>query len=70
MKTGGTILALLVLTFFGSSCTTMDRLNTEYEEETARVKQMSPEEKAEWEKQQRGDFKIEMNGYYGQSDND
>jgi hypothetical protein len=31
---------------------------------------MSPEEKAEWEKQQREDFKIEMNGYYGQSDND
>jgi hypothetical protein len=70
MKTGGTILALLVLAFFGSSCTTMDRRNTEYEEETARVKQMSPEEKTEWEKQQREDFKIEMRGYYGQSDND
>ena len=52
MKTSGTILALLVLAFFGSSCTTMDRLNTEYEEETTRVKQMSPAEKAAWEQQQ------------------
>jgi len=64
MKTGGTILALLVLAFFGSSCTTMDRLNTEYEEETTRVKQMSPEEKAAWEKQQHQDSKIEMRGIY------
>ena len=64
MNTGGTILALLVLAFFGSSCTTMDRLNTEYEEETTRVKQMSPEEKAAWEQQQRLDSKIEMRGIY------
>ena len=64
MKTGGTILALLVLAFFGSSCNTMDRLNTEYEEETTRVKQMSPEEKAAWEQQQRLDSKIEMRGIY------
>ena len=64
MKTGGTILALLVLAFFGSSCTTMDRLNTEYEEETMRVKQMSPEEKAAWEQQQHQDSKIEMRGIY------
>jgi len=64
MKTGGTILALLVLAFVGSSCTTMDRLSTEYEEETTRVKQMSPEEKAAWEQQQQEDFKIEMRGSY------
>ena len=64
MKTSGTILALLVLAFFGSSCTTMDRLSTEYEEETTRVKQMSPEEKAAWEKQQHEDFKIEMRGTF------
>ena len=70
MKTGGTMLALLVLAFLVSSCATMDRLSTEYEEETARVKQMSPEEKAEWEKQQHEDFKIEMKGYFNQSDND
>jgi hypothetical protein len=69
MKTGGTMLALLVLAFFGSGCTTIDRLNSEYEEETARVKQMSPEQKAELEKQQREDFKVEMRGYYGQGDN-
>jgi len=64
MKTGSTILALLVLAFLGSSCTTIDRLNTEYEEETTRVKQMSPEEKAAWEQQQRLDSKIEMRGIY------
>lgn len=58
MKIRGTILALLVLAFFGSSCTTMDRLNTEYEEETTRVQQQSPEE-------QHQDFMIEMNGYFG-----
>jgi hypothetical protein len=62
MKTGSTILALLVLAFLGSSCTTMNRLSTEYEEETTRVKQMSPEEKAAWEQQQHQDFKIEMRG--------
>lgn len=65
MKTRGTILALLVLAFFGSSCTTIDRLNTEYEEETTRVNQLSPVEKAEWEKQQHEDFMLEMNGYFG-----
>ena len=64
MKTSGTILALLVLAFFGSSCTTMDRLNTEYEEETTRVKQMSPEEKAAWEQKQHQDSKIEMRGIF------
>jgi hypothetical protein len=41
----------------------MDRLNTEYEEETTRVKQMSPAEKAAWEQQQHEDFKIEMRGF-------
>ena len=70
MKTRGTILALLVLAFFGSSCSTMDRFNTEYEEETTRVNQLSPVEKAEWEKQQHEDFMLEMKGYFDQSDND
>ena len=64
MKTGGIILALLVLAFVGSSCTTIDRLNAEYEEETTRVKQMSPEEKAAWEQQQHQDSKIEMRGIF------
>ena len=70
MKTRGTMLALLILAFFGSSCTTMDRLNTEFEEETAQVTQMSPAERAEWEQQQHKDFMIEMKGYFDQSDND
>ena len=70
MKSGGTILAMLVVAFLGSSCTTMDRLNTEYEEESARVKEMSPAQQADWEKQQREDFKIEMRGYFDQSDSE
>lgn len=70
MKTRGTILTLLVLAFFGSSCSTMDRLNTEYEEESARVKEMSPADQVDWEKQQREDFKIEMKGYFDQSDSE
>jgi hypothetical protein len=48
----------------------MDRLNTEFEEESAQVTQMSPGERAEWEKQQHEDFMIEMKGYFDQSDND
>jgi len=63
MKTRGTMLALLVFAFLGSSCTTMDRLNTEYEEETARANQLSPD-RAELAKQQQDDFMLEMKGYF------
>ena len=63
MKTRGTMLALLVFAFLGSSCTTMDRLNTEYEEETARANQLSTD-KAEFAKQQHDDFILEMKGYF------
>ena len=41
----------------------MDRLNTEYEEETTRVKQIRPAEKAAWERRRHEDFKIEMRGF-------
>jgi len=70
MKTGIMGLALLV-GLFGSSCAIVDRLNTEYEEETARVAKMSPAEKTEWEKQQHKDYMINMKGYLsdGSSDN-
>ena len=51
MKTTVKTLALLLLVgLFGSSCATLDRLNAEYEEELVRIEQMSPEEKAEFEK--------------------
>lgn len=69
MKTGITGLALLLLVgLFGSSCASVDRLSTESEEETARVQQMTPEEKAAWEQQQHEDFKIEMRGYFDDSE--
>ena len=35
-----------------SSCTTLDRLNTEHEEETTRVAQMTSQEKADWDNEQ------------------
>jgi len=51
MKTGvKTLAVLLLLGLFGSSCATVSRLNSEYEEETTRIEKMSPEEKAELEK--------------------
>jgi hypothetical protein len=66
MKTGITGLALLLLVgLFASSCATVGRLNTEYEEETARVEKMSPAEKADLEKQQHEDYMIDMKGYFG-----
>ena len=69
MKTGIMGLALLLLVaLFGSSCATMNRLNTEYEEETARVEKMSPAEKADLEKQQHEDYTIDMKGYFGDSE--
>lgn len=71
MKTGIMGLALLLLVgLFGSSCAIVDRLNTEYEEETARVAKMSPAEKAEWEKQQHKDYMINMKGYQSDGSND
>ena len=51
MKTTVKTLALLLLVgFLSSSCATVSRLNAEYEEELVRIEQMSPEEKAEFEK--------------------
>jgi hypothetical protein len=71
MKTGIIGLALLLLVgLFTSSCSTVDRLNTEYEEETARVEKMSPAEKAEWESQQHEDFMIDMKGYFNDGSSD
>jgi hypothetical protein len=48
-----------------SSCTTLDQLNTEHEEETTRVAQMTPQEKADWDNEQHEEFMIEMKGYFG-----
>lgn len=56
-----TLPLLLFVSFLASSCTTLNRLNTEYEEETTRAEQMTPEE-------QHKDFMIEMRGYYGDGD--
>lgn len=50
-----TVLTLASLFFFGflaAGCSTVSRLNTEYEEEMTRVEKMSPEEKAEFERNQ------------------
>lgn len=69
MKTLAKMLAAVFLVgLLGASCATVDRLNTEYEEETTRVEKMTPEEKAELEKAQREEFKIEMRGYFDDSE--
>ena len=71
MRTRIMAMALLLLVgLFGSSCATVDRYNTEYEEETTRVEKMSPAEKAQWETQQQQDFAIEMKGYFSDGDSD
>jgi hypothetical protein len=50
MKTKVMMLAVLLLVgLLGSSCATISRLNTEYEEEMTRVETLSPEEKAVYE---------------------
>lgn len=69
MKTASVLALLLLVGVFGSSCATVSRLNAEYEEEMARVEQMSPEQKAEWEKAQQEKEKINWNEYIS-GDND
>jgi hypothetical protein len=59
-----TLPLLLLAGFLVSSCATVDRLNSEFEEETTRIEQMTPQEKADWEKEQHEEFKVEMKGYF------
>ena len=69
MKTTVKMLALLLLAgFLASSCATVSRLNTEYEEEMTRVEKMSPEDKAEWERAQQEKEKINWNEFIGGGD--
>jgi hypothetical protein len=64
MKTGvKTLAVLLLLGLFGSSCATVSRLDAEFEEETTRIEQMSPEEKAELENARRVEEHIDWLGY-------
>lgn len=71
MKTAVKTLAVLLLVgLFGSSCGTVSRLDSEYEEETARFERMSPEEKAELEKAKREQEKMEWRGIVGNGDAD
>jgi type II secretory pathway component PulC len=66
MKTARMLTLLFLVGLFGSSCTTVSRLNAEYEEEQARVEQMSPQDKAEFEKAQQEREKINWNEYIGE----
>jgi len=63
MKTASMLTLLLLVGVLGSSCATVSRLNAEYEEEQARVEQMSPQDKAEFEKAQQEREKINWNEY-------
>ena len=66
MKTASLLTLLLLVGVLGSSCATVSRLNAEYEEEQARVEQMSPQEKAEFENAQQEREKINWNEYIGE----
>ena len=69
MKTTLKMLALALLVgLFGSSCATVSRLNAEYEEELVRFENMSPEEKADWEKAEHEREKINWNEFIGGGD--
>ncbi|HEY7217955.1 MAG TPA: hypothetical protein VH985_06140 [Candidatus Binatia bacterium] len=69
MKTGlKTLALLLVLAFVGAGCTTVTRLNTEYEEEMTRIESLSPEEKAAFEKDKHEEEQVEMNEIYRDSE--
>jgi hypothetical protein len=61
---------LFAVGLFSSSCATVDRLNSEAEEETARIEKMTPQEKAAWEQEQHEEFMIDMKGYFGDADSD
>jgi type II secretory pathway component PulC len=63
MKTASLLTLLLLVGVLGSSCATVSRLNAEYEEEQARVEQMSPQDRAEFEKAQQEREKINWNEY-------
>jgi hypothetical protein len=66
MKTGVKTLAMLLLVgLFASSCATLSGLDTEYEEETARIEQMSPEEKAEFQKAKHYRERMEWDEFVG-----
>ena len=66
MKTASLLTLLLLVGVLGSSCATVSRLNAEYEEEQARVEQMSPQDRAEFEKAQQEREKINWNEYIGE----
>ena len=68
MKTASLLTLLLLVGVLGSSCVTVSRLNAEYEEEQARVAQMSPEEKAEFEKAQQINWNEYLDGGGGDED--
>jgi hypothetical protein len=66
MKIGIKTLAVLLLAgLFASSCATASRLDTEYEEETVRIEQMSPEEKAEFQKAKHYRERMEWDEFVG-----
>ena len=69
MKTKKLLALLLLGGLLVSGCATVSRLNAEYEEEMTRVENMSPEEKAEWEKAHAEKEKINWNEYIGGGDN-
>lgn len=53
MKTREMLGLLLLVSFFVSGCATVSRVASENQEELISVEEMSPEQKAEWERADR-----------------
>jgi uncharacterized protein YceK len=68
MKTKKSLALLLLVALLGSGCATVSALNAEYEEEMTRVENMSPEERAEWEKAHAEKERINWNEFVGGGD--
>jgi hypothetical protein len=59
----GMLALLLLVTLFAPSCATVGRLNAEYEEETVRIEQMSPEDQANCGEERRLEEKIDVSNW-------
>jgi hypothetical protein len=65
MKTTVKTLVLLLLAgFLASSCSTVSRLNTEYEEENARIENMSPADRAAHDQERHENEKLYWSEFF------
>jgi hypothetical protein len=58
-----TLASLFLFGFLAAGCSTVSRLDTEFEEEMTRIEYMSPDEKAALEEEGKVERQIEWKGY-------